>query len=231
MKYVFFLISLFILFQSKHKPSSDPQNTILIEHNNSEIRVDGNIEEPVWDNATTVVNLFAPWDKSAVDSTIFRCFFSTEYFNFCYEVFDESVVLLDYIDEMSIAKGDRVELFLSSSLELSPYYCLEINPMGQVLDYEAYFYRKFDYSWNFNNLSVRGRVTENGYIVEGRLPIYELYKLDLDLKNGFYLGVYRADFTEEKESSAIWYSLVDPKVEKADFHLPSAFKKCKMKNR
>lgn len=226
-KYIFFTIFLLISTQSELKTQCSQDSIFLIKNNNLDISVDGNIGERAWNNATIITNLLSPWDQSSADSTIFRCFTSYEYFNFSFEVIDNNLVILNYIDEISVAKSDRVELFFSSSIGMKPYYCLEINPLGQILDYEAYFYRKFDYTWNFNYLSVVGRLTNNGYIVEGRLPLFELQKLGLDLNNGFYLGVFRADFTEEKESSAIWYSWLDPGVEKADFHVPSALRMCK----
>ena len=57
----------------------------------------------------------------------------------------------------------------------------------------------------------------------------ELKKIDIDLDKGFCLGIFRADFTGENENSVIWYSWLNPHTKDPDFHIPSAFGKCKMK--
>ena len=105
---------------------------------------------------------------------------------------------------------------------------MEIAPNGNTLDYAAQFYRKFDYSWDFEHFAVISRITPTGYVAEGRVSLVELEKLHIDLKKGFYLGIFRADFTEENEDSVIWYSWQHPRVTNPDFHIPSAFGKCKL---
>jgi hypothetical protein len=191
--------------------------------------LDGNIGKEEWNGVTTITNLRSPWKPAERDSTIFRCYSSHKYFNFCFEVIDRNMTVFDYTDELTVAKGDRVELFFSPSIKLHPYYCLEINPNGHILDYKAQLYRKFDYSWNFNHCSIVGKITPTGYVVEGRMSISELEKLGIDFNKGFHLGVFRADFTEKKEDAVIWYSWIKPHVKEPDFHIPSAFGKCKLK--
>lgn len=229
MRGIYFLVSLFITFLMGQGCRHTQPDIFLIDHFTSEIQLDGDIGETVWNDATTITNLHSPWVPATIDSTIFRCFCSPKYFNFCFEVIDRSPIILDYTDEITIAEGDRVELFFSPSSKLSPYYCIEMNPYGYILDYKAQFYREFDYSWNFNQHSVVGRVTTDGYVVEGRIPTSELQTLGIDFNKGFYLGIFRADFIEENENSVIWYSWINPHVKEADFHIPSAFRKCKLK--
>lgn len=203
-------------------------NIFLINHYASEIHVDGNIRETEWDNATAISNLQSPWAPTELDSSIFRCFSTQEYFNFCFEVIDRSLTIVDYTDELSVTKGDRVELFFSPSLELSSYYCIEINPHGNILDYKAQFYRKFDNSWNFNHYNIVGKVAPNGYVIEGQISLAELKTLDIDLNKGFYLGIFRADFFEENEDSVTWFSWINPNSKNPDFHIKSAFVKSKL---
>lgn len=229
MRGIYFFISLFVAFLMGQGCRHSQPNIFLINHLTSEIHLDGNIGEMEWNNATTITSLQSPWVPAEQDSTIFRCFCSPKYFNFCFEVIDRSLIILDYTDETTVAEGDRVELFFSPSSKLSSYYCIEMNPHGYILDYEAQFYRKFDYSWNFSHHTVVGKITSNGYIVEGRIPISELHTLGIDFDKGFYLGVFRADFTEENENSVIWYSWINPQVKEADFHIPSAFRKSKLR--
>ena len=129
---------------------------------------------------------------------------------------------------MSVAKGDRVELFFSPTSDLSLYYCMEINPYGHTLDYKAEFYRNFDSIWDFTNLEISSTLTLDGYIVEGRIPITELNNLDIVLNKGFYFGIFRADFIEKNENTVIWYSWQNPTSKKPDFHITSAFRKSKI---
>jgi len=106
---------------------------------------------------------------------------------------------------------------------------METNPNGYILDYNAQFYREFNYLWNFNHRAIVGKITSTGYIVEGRISLSELKKLGLDLGKGFCLSIFRANFTGENEDSVIWYSWLNPHTQDPDFHVPSAFGKCKLK--
>ena len=229
MRGIYCIVSLFVTFLIGQGCRHTQPDILLVDRYTSEIDLDGDIGEMAWNNATTVTGFISPWKPATQDSTIFRCFCSPDHFNFCFEVVDRSLTILDYTDEMTVAEGDRVELFFSPSAKLSPYYCIEINPHGYILDYKAQFHRQFDFSWNFSNLAVTGKITSNGYIVEGRIPISELQTLGIDFNKEFYLGIFRADFREENENSAIWYSWINPQVKEADFHIPSAFVKSKLK--
>lgn len=229
MRDIYCIVSLFVTFLIGQGCQHTEPDILFINRSPSEIILDGDIGEMAWNNATTVTGLISPWKPATQDSTIFRCFCSPDHFNFCFEVVDKSLTILEYTDEMTVAEGDRVELFFSPSSKLSSYYCIEMNPHGYILDYNAQFHRQFDYSWNFSHHTVAGKITSNGYIVEGRIPISELQTLGIDFNKGFYLGIFRADFTEENENSVTWYSWVNPQVKEADFHIPSAFRKCKLK--
>lgn len=229
MRKIFFSAILTVAFSINQGCLHQKQDILLIKSLNSEIQLDGNIGELEWDHATTITNFCSPWVSTEEDKTIFRCFCSVKYFNFCFEVVDNIITVLDYKDEMTVAKGDRVELFFSPSSNLSPYYCIEINPNGNILDYKAQYYREFDFLWNFNQPTIVGKINATGYIVEGRIPISDLNVLGIDFKKGFYLGVFRADFFGKDEDSVIWYSWINPQTEVPDFHVHSAFGKCKLK--
>ncbi len=229
MRNVNFLVSLIVMFLSGEGCRLKQPDTFLIEYHTSEIQIDGDIDGMEWSRSTTLTDLYSPWAPAERDSTIFRCFFSQKYFNFCFEVIDRTLTVLEYTDEITVAKGDRVELFFSPSSKLSSYYCLEINPNGYILDYKAQLYRKFNYLWNFNHRDIVGKITSTGYVVERRISLSELKKIDIDLDKGFCLGISRADFTGENENSVIWYSWLNPHTKDPDFHIPSAFGKCKMK--
>ena len=79
---------------------------------------------------------------------------------------------------------DRVELFFAGSYIDKPgpdgmekYYGLEIDPKGRVHDYSIEYYRKFDGKWNMEGLETKATVTDDGYIVEGKIPMKSLQDL------------------------------------------------------
>lgn len=200
-----------------------------VEYNQAGIEPDGFIDDREWNKFNLISNLRSPWKSEIQDHAEFKCFLSDFHFNFCFSITDTTLVMKEYTNELSVAEGDRAELFFAPSSDLDKYYCMEIDPQGNILDYAAQYYRKFDYSWNFNQCDVSTKLAPTGYIVEGRISVSELKTLGLDFNKGFYLGVFRADFFEENTDSVTWLSWVIPRAKEPDFHIPSAFGKCKLK--
>lgn len=186
-----------------------------------EIKVDGLIEKGEWEQAIVLENLVAPWKEEKRDKTRFRAFVSPKAFNFAFQVMDSTITTIPFENELSVESEDRVELFFSSDTSLMKYYCIEIDPMGNVLDYSAKYYREFNQSWNFNSKALASKITDNGYIVEGKISLNELNKLGLS--NPFYLGIFRADFKSNMADEVTWFSWIKPKSASPDFHIRSAF--------
>ena len=80
---------------------------------------------------------------------------------------------------MSVAGGERVEIFFAEDKNLHNYYCVEINPKGHVLDYQASTYRKFNTDWDFPGLDVATMINDDGYVVEAKIPRQTLVDLKL----------------------------------------------------
>lgn len=199
------------------------QSTLSIPFSENEIKVDGVIDEAVWEEAVSVENLIAPWEKNIADKTKFRAFVSNEYFNFYFHVEDNTLTTVPFEKELSVASEDRVELFFSSDTTLAVYYCIEIDPEGNVLDYSAKHYREFDENWDFKNKKVATKITDATYVVEGRISLKELN--ELGISNTFQLGIFRADFKSQKTDDVTWFSWIKPDSTDPDFHIPSAFGK------
>lgn len=185
----------------------------------SEINIDADLSD--WDSSPFLESLPAPWESDLRDETVFDYRTTDDYFYFYFKTIDTTLTLVPYTDELSVAKDDRVELFFSKDAGLTNYYCLEINPRGDILDYQASYYRKFDYTWRLKTLKTATEITKDGFIVEGKIAIKELN--ELGLQNEIYLGIFRADFLGNGE--IIWHSWVVPDSEKPDFHIPSALRK------
>jgi hypothetical protein len=192
-----------------------------------EIKVDGVIDKGEWEQALLIENLIAPWKDESRDETTFRAFVSPNAFNFAFQVMDNTVTTVPFKNELSVEREDRVELFFSRDTTLAKYYCIEIDPNGKVLDYSAKFYREFNQSWNFNSKELASRITENGYIVEGKISINELN--ELGLSSPFYLGIFRADYKSTTKDDVTWFSWVKPTSSSPDFHIPSAFGEAELK--
>jgi hypothetical protein len=186
-----------------------------------EIKVDGVIDKEEWEQAFLFENLVAPWEKESWDKTTFRAFVSSNTFNFAFHVLDNTLTTVPFENELSVESEDRVELFFASDTTLTKYYCIEIDPKGNVLDYSARYYRDFNQGWNFNSKALASKITNNGYIVEGKISLNELN--ELGISNTFYLGIFRADFKSNMADDVTWFSWIKPKSPAPDFHIPSAF--------
>ena len=109
---------------------------------------------------------------------------------------------------------------------MSPYYCLEIDPYGRVLDYKAILYRKFDRNWQWpESLSIESKINDKNYTVEGKISLSILNQLDLINNNNIQIGLFRGHCTNLVGNAATlkWISWVDSKTPEPDFHVPSAF--------
>jgi len=191
---------------------------------NKDIFVDGILEKKEWASTDSIEGFSAPWSPVGNDHTVFKCFYSDRYFCFCFIVTDNTITTYDFKEELTVAKEDRVELFFSALSDLSQYYCIEIDPLGHVLDYSASYYRKFNYSWDFDQIDVSAQKSTQGYMVEGRISLSELEKLGI--RGSFFLGIFRADYRSHNADNVVWYSWIEPKSQTPDFHIPTALGIC-----
>ena len=171
--------------------------------------------------------LFAPWDGLQND-TRFCCHSTADSFFFSFEVTDSTITLTEpFTDERCVEPEDRVEVFFCPAEGMETgYYGAEIDPYGRIMDYKAFYYRKFDYEWNFSSMSTRAEITPWGYRVSGSVSRAELEDLGLDLEKGFRMGAFQADY--RPDGSVNWYSLIPTDDESADFHKPEVFFDCRM---
>ena len=195
----------------------------------AEINLDGLADEPAWKKANLETGLTFPWEDRPAPRTEFRALFDDWALYFAFAVEDDDLVLVeDYEGEEDVVREDRVELFFALDDELNNYYCIEIDPLGRVLDYRASHYRQFDFSWTFPGLDVMGHPTDEGYRVEGLIPLRSLELLGFpspESGSPIKFGIYRAEFrhTEGPEWAESWISWVDPKTAEPDFHVPQSF--------
>lgn len=201
------------------------------------ITLDGKLDDKVWESVPAISGGFHfPWDAKEAPLTEFKAYNDGTDFYFAFRVVDQDVVVeKDWKDdESTVDAEDRVELFFAGGSVDKPtpegmplYYGIEVDPEGRVHDYSIEYYRNFDSKWNLEGLETKGVKDNDGYTVEGKIPLKSLKDLNLITNDVMRAGVYRAEFsTPEKEGEdpvMEWISWVDPKTETPDYHVNSSF--------
>lgn len=197
--------------------------------------VDGVLDEDVWKDVPAIAGGFHfPWDPKEAPFTEFKGYNDGTDFYFSFHVVDAEVLADEWTDESTVDNEDRVELFFAGQYIDKPspegmklYYGIEVDPEGRVHDYSIKYYRDFDTEWNLEGLETAAVTTENGYDVEGKIPLKSLEDLELINNGVMRAGVYRAEFssTENAEEPILmeWISWVDPKTAVPDYHVASSF--------
>jgi hypothetical protein len=180
-----------------------------------------------WPAAAVLSDFTYPWREEPPPSTVFRALWDEEDFHFRFEAAEDDLhTYADTNDKMEVVFSDRVEIFFRRDERMTPYYCLEMDAAGRVLDYRADYYRQFDYQWRWGEgLMVNAQMTPTGYRVTGRITLESLKKLGLLRKGQLEAGLFRANCValEGKKADFKWVSWINPKMEKPDFHVPGAF--------
>lgn len=181
-----------------------------------------------WRKAGELTDLKYPWDSAAAPATSFKALWDGEWLYCLYRVKDDSVITqVQRHDKIDVGGSDRVEIFLKKDDAMNPYYCLELDADGRILDYQAFYYRKMNYSWSWpaGQLKVKASRVRDGYIVAFAISISSLKTLGLLQNNRLQAGLFRAECVGMPDGMADlhWISWVRPKSDQPDFHIPSAF--------
>ena len=181
-----------------------------------------------WSQATPLTDFRFPWETTPAAPTEFRALHAAERLHFRFDCVDQDLVLAEgETAKQRVLGSDRVELFFAPSLELDPYFCLEMAPNGDAYGYRARTYRQFDDGFAWQGLELSSSIEGTRYAVEGSLPLATLRTLGVLAPGAreLFAGVYRAEFSHLPEGGvhAGWMSWLDPKTVKPDFHVPSSF--------
>ncbi|WP_017497335.1 sugar-binding protein [Flavobacterium sp. WG21] len=183
-----------------------------------------------WENANCLTDFCSPWKSDPLLKIEFRALWDLENFFFNFRVFDTGI----YIDQKddsfdSINNSDRVELFFRTNESLDPYYCLEMDTAGRLMDFRARPNKEFDFEWKWpkNDFEIKTSKDEISFTVEGRISIKSLKELNLIHNNTIEAGVFRAKFleNEKRQYEPTWISWVNPDTETPNFHIASSFGK------
>lgn len=195
-----------------------------------ELVITGKGDSLMWKKATELTDFIYPWQTEKAPLTSFKALHSKDWLYCLYKVHDDNInIYVDKNVKSEVGASDRVEIFFKIDDRMSPYYGLEMDPHGRVMDYKAEFYRKYDnnWSWPADELIIKTEVRKDGYTVEIAISKKSLTELGL-LKNKTLLaGLYRGNCIALKgaEANLKWISWVKPDSETPDFHIPSSFGK------
>ena len=134
------------------------------------------------------------------------------------------MVYVETNHKLEVIHSERVEIFFRSDEKLNPYYCLEMDPNGRVLDYEATHYRNFNRDWQWpDDLEIQTKIESDKYILTGKIKLKTLEDLKLLQGNQIQAGLYRGHCSalEGKKATLKWISWVDSKTPEPDFHVAS----------
>lgn len=190
--------------------------------------ISGNGDDLEWDNAQILTDFCSPWSTGKGKEVIFKALWNRENLFFNFTVLDTEIHLEKKDDSIeSIGNSDRVELFFRTDATMNPYYCLEIDTRGRVMDFIAYPDKNFDFNWNWpkNELTVKSSVKANSFIVEGSISIKSLKSLSLIKNNRIETGIFRAKYikTQNESVKPNWITWINPNTETPNFHIDSSF--------
>lgn len=188
----------------------------------------GKGDNPFWKKAIALTDFSFPWENEAAASLSFKALHTTDWFYGLFTVTDTNTsVFRDNDDKREVINSDRVELFMRINEKMTPYYCLELDPLGRILDYKAEYYRRFDMNWSWpaHQLNVKANQSQVGYCVEFAISKKSLIELGVLSNQQIEVGLFRGKCLEIKDGEANlkWISWITPDSKAPDFHIPSSF--------
>lgn len=218
--------------------AEEVQPTYHVQYTEQAPVIDGKGEDSAWAGAKTLTQFTFPWRSEMAPATEFKALWDEQAFYFRYRVADKHLAI-GTDPERAILDSDRAEIFLAKDVTLSSYYTMEIDPKARVFSAKASYDTKakkrasLDSSWQWPGLETKASIKDDGYIVEGKLPLATLDKLGLwqdDDKSELLCALMRAEFTPLPDGSLDmgWMTWVDPNTPKPNFHNPGTFGNCKL---
>lgn len=221
-------IGIVIVVMAAILPWKEEMKSYSVRRINADLKLSGEGSDPLWREAVVLSDFRYPWEKESPPATRFRALHNDAWLYCLFEVADKNVhVFRDKNDKSEVASSSRAEIFFRLDEKLTPYYCLEMDPDGRVMDYRATHYRKFDlgWSWPAGHLIVKTERNQNGYTIELAVSKASLKELGSLKGNILEAGLFRGDCFPKKEGRPDfkWISWMIPESKTPDFHIPSSF--------
>ena len=202
--------------------------TYTVKRIQDELRITGKGDNPLWVDAIELSDFIYPWENEQPPLTSFKALHNKDWLYCLFRAKDDNINLfVDKNVKSEVGSSDRVELFFKIDDNLSPYFGLEMDPLGRVMDYRATYYRNFDSSWSWpaGEMVIKTDLRKDGYTVELAFSKKSLTTLGLLKAKRLLAGVYRGNCIalKGKEATLKWISWVKPDSKTPDFHIPSSF--------
>jgi len=206
----------------------DDIKTYPVKRIQDELQVTGKGDSPLWATAIELSDFIYPWENEKPPLTSFKALHNSDWLYCLFRVEDDNINLFVNKNAKSeVASSDRVEVFFKIDDLLSPYYGLEMDPLGRVMDYKAQYYRKFDsnWSWPTGEMVIKTDLRKDGYTVELAFSKKSLNALGLLKAKRLLAGLYRGNCIALSGDKATlkWISWVRPDSTTPDFHISSSF--------
>ncbi len=223
-----FLISFLFLLTNCSDMATNTYEVLKIT--NGQIKVDGSGSDPKWEKAIPLNDFQYPWREETPPETTFKALWDEEKLYLLYRADDPEIITKkEGLGERDVVNSDRVEIFFKADDQMNPYYALELDALGRVLDTEGRYHRNIDYHWNWpaGHLVVKASIDDDGYWVEASISFASLHQLGMWKPGQSFLkaGLYRGEYTQDEAGKTIvkWISWVKPDSPTPDFHIPSSF--------
>lgn len=222
----YFFFSILLLPFLPMLPST---KTYIVKKVKKNVQITGKGIDEQWSMSHELTDFSYPWRKEEAPITVFRALYDETHFYFLYRATDSEIIKKSKgLGENDVVHSDRVELFFKGASTKAPYYSLELDALGRVLDTEGFFYEKvdFDWTWPMDGLEIKGSIDKKGYWVEGRISFASLRALGVYDNEGILrTGLYRAEYVTQNDGviRPKWISWVHPDSETPNFHIPSSF--------
>ena len=179
------------------------------------------------DGISSVDDFSYSWREEKAPKTIFQAYYDDIAIHFRFLAYGPTpFVFVKDNHKLEVIHSERVEIFFRTNEKMRPYYVLEMDPRGRVLDYKANHYREFDRSWEWpDSLAIQTSMEEDYYTLQGKFKIETLKRLNLIQDNEIQIGLYRGHCTEmlNGKANVKWISWIDSGTSEPDFHVPSSF--------
>lgn len=207
---------------------TEERDVYSIKKINGKLSLTGRGDDPRWKQARALTDFRYPWENQTAPPTTFRSLHDNDWVYFLFVIEDDDVNIHRRTDHKSeVAASSRAEIFFRIDDRLTPYYCLEIDPAGRVLDYEANYHRNFNINWSWpkDHLVIKTDQRKDGYSIEFAVSKESLAQLKLLQGNTIQAGLFRANcaLKENGEPDFKWISWLQPDAKTPDFHIPSSF--------
>lgn len=200
-----------------------------VKHTNRPISLSGQGADSQWNKAKELTDFIYPWRTETAPKTIFKALYNDTHFYFLYRAIDPEIITKKAaLAEKAAVQSDRIELFFKGKTDADPYYSLELDALGRILDTKANFGNKvdFDWTWPTGELIIKAATDAEGYWVEGSISLKSMRALGIYHEDGILrTGLYRAEYVTETDGQARpqWISWVHPNTPTPNFHTPTSF--------